>query len=104
MLSTGWGIVWKLLLSRLGLFRELFCSNGDRRLRPILTRRRAPRTRLRVAIREPERSDLEDEPKKEPDKAHRGRELEEEGTVNDDDERFRKMPAPGCSKRHWKKV
>ncbi len=23
-LSSGWGIIWKVLLSRLGLFRELF--------------------------------------------------------------------------------
>ena len=27
-LPTGWGLVWKLLLSRLGLFREMF-SDGN---------------------------------------------------------------------------
>ena len=25
----GWGLLWKSLLSRLGLFRELFAPNGN---------------------------------------------------------------------------
>ena len=29
MYNPGWGILWKVLLSRLGLFRELFSTNGS---------------------------------------------------------------------------
>lgn len=31
---SGWGITWKLLLSRLGLFKELFNSSGNNNHKP----------------------------------------------------------------------
>lgn len=31
---VGWGIVWKLLLSRLGLFKELFSGAEGREVKP----------------------------------------------------------------------
>jgi len=46
--SAGWGIVWKLLLSRLGLFKEIFSGSegkkADKKPPPTSGILRSPRT------------------------------------------------------------
>ena len=45
-MNAGWGLVWKLLLSRLGLFKELFSDfRGENRDREAATRQRRRRGR-----------------------------------------------------------
>lgn len=55
----GWSIVWKLLLSRLGLFKELLSDNGNKKpMRSILTHgSRRPHGSHKVEITEPEDSE-----------------------------------------------